>query len=172
MEPDDGVSGGGVDRLPADSDTEVDDTPAGAVRPSHLRWSHLGLVAAGGALGTAGREALSLAHPAAAGGFPVTTFLINAVGAFLLGFLLEYLTRGGPDEGHRRSLRLLLGTGVLGGFTTYSALATDTAVLTSGSTGLAFGYAAATLVVGVVASTVGIAAGSALPAPGSRAVGR
>lgn len=163
MRPDDRF-----DDLPVDADVQVDDTLAGAVRPPHLRWSYLGLVAVGGAIGTAGRELLTLSHPPSAGGFPVTTFLVNAVGAFLLGFLLEYLTRRGPDEGHRRTLRLLLGTGVLGGFTTYSAFATDIAVLTPDALDVALGYAAATLLLGVVASTAGIVAGTLLHATRSR----
>ncbi len=38
----------------------------------------------------------------------------------MLGALLESLARRGPDEGRRRAIRLLVGTGGLGGFTTYS----------------------------------------------------
>src|SRR5699024_11239433 len=57
---------------------------------------------------------------------PVGTFLANISGAFLLGLLVESLSRRGADHGRRRDLRLLLGTGLLGGYTTYSALANDT----------------------------------------------
>ncbi len=126
----------------------------------HLRWSCMGLVALGGATGTAIREALALTFPSAAGAFPLAIFVINITGAFLLGFLLEFILRRGADEGRRRTIRLLLGTGVLGGFTTYSSFATDTAVLSGDTLGVAFGYAAATLVVGVIASTCGIATGA------------
>ncbi len=50
---------------------------------------------------------------------PVVTLLtVNTVGAFLLGLLLGSLSRPGPRT---RAYRLLLGTGFLGGFTTYSA---------------------------------------------------
>ncbi|WP_371740714.1 CrcB family protein, partial [Frigoribacterium sp. CFBP 13712] len=92
----------------------------------HLRWRFIGLVALGGTIGTGLREALALSFPAAPGSIPVTILLINVVGAFALGLLLESLMRRGPDAGRRRDLRLFIGTGVLGGFTTYSALAVDT----------------------------------------------
>ncbi|PJJ65069.1 fluoride efflux transporter FluC [Compostimonas suwonensis] len=132
------------------------------MRPVHLRWSSIGLVALGGAFGTAAREALSLSIPAI-GGVPVAIFGINIVGAFLLGVLLEALVRRGPDEGRRRGIRLLLGTGVLGGFTTYSALATDTAVLLhDGQPFAAIGYSLATIVIGALATALGIVVGSAI----------
>jgi len=144
---------------PLDSDIEVDDDPG---RPVHLRASSLGLVALGGAVGTGIREALALTWPTPAGGLPVTILAINLVGAFVLGALLEALARRGPDEGRRRALRLLVGTGVLGGFTTYSALATDTAALAGSALGTALAYAALSIVVGAVASLAGVAAGGAL----------
>ncbi|KZC94323.1 MULTISPECIES: FluC/FEX family fluoride channel [Clavibacter] len=131
-------------------------------RPVHLRASSLGLVALGGAVGTGLREALALTWPAPAGGLPVTILLINLVGAFVLGALLEGLALRGPDEGRRRGIRLLVGTGVLGGFTTYSALATDAAVLTGSALGTALAYAALSIVVGAAASLAGVAAGGAL----------
>jgi CrcB protein len=133
-----------------------------AERPVHLRWSSIGLVALGGAVGTGIREALALTWPAPAGGFPVTVLLINVVGAFALGALLEALARSGPDEGRRRGIRLLVGTGVLGGFTTYSSLATDAAALTGPALGTALAYAGLTLVIGAAASVAGIASGAAL----------
>ncbi len=132
-------------------------TPAPAPRPVHLAWSSILLVLVGGTAGTAAREALSLAIPPV-GGIPVAIFLINIVGALLLGSLLEALSRRGPDAGRRRSLRLLLGTGFAGGFTTYSALAVDTGVLLAG--GDAFVgvlYALATVAVGALATVTGIA---------------
>ncbi|MDO4026634.1 CrcB family protein [Clavibacter michiganensis] len=148
-----------LDGAPLDSDVEVDDDPG---RPVHLRWSSLGLVALGGAVGTGIREALALTWPAPAGAIPVTILLINVVGAFVLGALLESLARRGPDEGRRRAIRLLVGTGVLGGFTTYSSLATDAASLTGSALGVAFAYAGLSLVVGAAASAAGIAAGAAI----------
>lgn len=131
-------------------------------RPPHLDLRLVALVAAGGAVGTGIREALALAWPAAPTGFPLTVFLINVVGAFALGLLLEGLRRRGADEGRRRILRVALGTGVLGGFTTYSSLATDVALRLGPATAIALGYAAASILLGFVASVAGIALASAL----------
>jgi CrcB protein len=113
-------------------------------------------------MGTAGREGLTLAVPAI-GRFPSTVFAINIVGALLLGMLLEALVRRGADQGGRRAIRLLVGTGVMGGFTTYSTLATDTAsLLAHGAAALAVTYALATVLVGACATGLGIAGGAAL----------
>lgn len=136
-------------------------------RPLHLRWRYVGLVALGGAVGTGIREALALMWPAVAHGFPTTIFVINIAGAFALGLLLETLSLRGADEGRRRLLRLAVGTGVLGGFTTYSSLATDVASRLGPAPGIALAYAAISLVLGVVAATVGIALAAALQRRGS-----
>jgi fluoride exporter len=133
----------------------------GTSRPVHLRWDAVALVALGGAAGTAARVAITLAVPSV-GVFAVGTFAINVVGAFLLGMLLEVLARRGPDAGQLRSIRLLFGTGFLGGFTTYSALATDTAMLTGGDTGTALAYSLGTILIGGVATWAGILIGSRL----------
>lgn len=137
-------------------------SPSTASRPVYLSWRFLALVAAGGAIGTMIREALTLLVPPW-GAFPAATFLINVAGAFLLGALLESLVRRGPDEGLRRSIRLFVGTGVLGGFTTYSSLAADTALRLSASQAeVGLLYAGATLFVGAVATWGGMAAASAV----------
>lgn len=143
--------------LPMDPDTDVNDVPvSGAARPVHLRWRYIGLVAIGGAAGTAAREAISLAIPPL-NGIPIAIFLINILGALFLGALLESLARRGPDEGRRRTLRLLLGTGVAGGFTTYSALATDTGFLIlSNQAWAGISYAALTVIFGALATLTGI----------------
>ncbi len=127
------------------------------MRPAHRRPRLILLVALGGALGTALREALALTWPAPAGGFPLTIFLINVVGAFALGFLLEALSHRGPDEGRRREVRLFVGTGVLGGFTTYSALATDTATLLGGPTAVGVAYGVVSVVAGFLTALLGVA---------------
>jgi CrcB protein len=143
-----------------DADTDTVDT--GRASPIHLNWRYLVMVFVGGAVGTAVREGLVLVIPNL-GGIPLAIFVINVFGAFLLGLLLEALSRGGPDEGRRRSLRLLLGTGFLGGFTTYSTLATGTTLLAvEGSNGLAIAYSLATVVLGAAASWGGIAAGASI----------
>lgn len=148
--------------LPTDSDIEVSDLPdSRAARPIHLRSRYIALVFAGGTAGTAARESISLAIPSI-GGIPLAIFLINILGALFLGALLEALARRGPDEGRRRTLRLLLGTGFAGGFTTYSALASDAGFLFIEGNPLAgAGYALATLLVGALATLVGIALAAA-----------
>lgn len=144
----------------------TDDTTAraseggGRARPVHLRWSSIGLVALGGTVGTAIREGLALTFPAPPGGFPLTVFAINLVGSFALGLLLETLVRRGSDEGARRTARLLLGTGLIGGFTTYSAFAVDVAALTDGAPAVAIGYAVGSVVLGAVAAGGGIVVGA------------
>ncbi|WP_258069905.1 CrcB family protein [Arthrobacter sp. SX1312] len=128
--------------------------------PPHLRPGYLGLVFLGGMGGTLARFGLSEVLPTPAG-LPVGIFLINIAGAFALGLLLEALARRGPDAGRRRGLRLLLGTGFLGGFTTYSALAVDSALLVGGGRVAAgLGYLAVSVLVGLGATVLGIAAGS------------
>lgn len=141
--------------LPLDSDIEVDDARTFAPRPVHLHWRYLGLVALGGMLGTGLREALSLAIPPVAG-IPFTTAAINIIGAFMLGFLLETLAHRGKDAGRRRALRLFVGTGLLGGFTTYSALATDTVLLLQHTPAAGIAYATGTLLLGALVTAGGI----------------
>jgi CrcB protein len=147
-----------------------DRLPARAPRPVHLRASSIGLVLLGGTLGTAAREAITLAVPEL-GGVPIALVAINLVGAFLLGLLLESLARGGPDVGARRSLRLLLGTGVMGGFTSYSALALGTdQLLADGAAGRGIAFALVSVVLGVACAAAGILVASsrgshAAPAP-------
>lgn len=126
-------------------------------RPVHLRLPYLGLALIGGTLGTAAREAITLAFPPV-NDVPWATMGINILGAFLLGLLLDGLARLGPDEGRRRRVRILVGTGLMGGFTTYSALATDTAgLLGAGDVGAGVAYGVGTVLIGGLATWAGIA---------------
>lgn len=126
-------------------------------RPPHRQLRLVGLVFLGGAAGTLARWAVGLVVPHVAR-VPLGTFVVNLVGAFVLGALLEHLARRGPDVGRRRALRLTLGTGFCGGFTTYSALAVDTdGLLRAGLVGHALAYALGTVVLGLAASALGIA---------------
>lgn len=137
------------------------------IRPLRLRGSYLAFVLAGGFVGTALREGLSLIFPAH--GAVYTIFWINVAGAFLLGLLLETLAQRGPDAGRRRAARLLLGTGLLGGFTTYSALAVDSATLVGdGHIAAGLAYATLSVLAGAVASFVGIVLAHAVRFRGSR----
>lgn len=113
-------------------------------------------VALGGAAGTLGRYALNRLIGDLAG-VPLGILVINISGAFLLGVLLDGLTLRGPDTGVMRRLRLLLGTGVIGGFTTYSLLAADIAgMVLRGELLLGVGYGLVTVVAGVLASWAGV----------------
>ena len=94
--------------------------------------------------------------------WPAATFSVNVVGALLLGVLIEALSRRGPDVGVRQRLRLFLGTGFLGAFTTYSTLAVDTdLLLRDGYASVAVLYAVGTVVVGFLATWFGIWAATA-----------
>lgn len=113
----------------------------------------LAAVFVGGAIGTATRSLLSDAFPHRGDQWPWTTFCINVIGAFLLGSLLEGLVRSGDDAGVRRLLRLGVGTGVMGGFTTYSTFMVETTDL---PWWLASAYLVATVVLGAIAAWAGI----------------
>lgn len=138
-------------------------------RPHHTDPVLVVSVAAGGALGSLARYGLSHALPPH-DGVPLGTLTENVVGAFVLGFLLQWLLSRGVENHRRRWLRLTLGTGVLGGFTTYSAFALELhGLLADGRAGIAVGYALATVVGGTLACVAGVAlAGSAA----RRAAGR
>jgi len=115
------------------------------------------LVFCGAAIGTLARASLSDAVPHDDGSWPWATFWINLVGSFVLGALLEALALGGPDKGLRRQIRLGVGTGVLGGFTTYSTFVVDLDVMTrAGHLPLAAGYAAVSVIVGLALAAAGM----------------
>lgn len=127
-----------------------------------MRIRALLLVFVGGAVGTAARAALDAAMPKP-GGFPLAILLINVVGALLLGVLLEALLRPVPEPVAVADLRLLLGTGVMGGFTTYSTLALGAVELVHGGRpGLGIGYLVLSVLLGIGASTLGILIGGRL----------
>ena len=132
-------------------------------RAPHRDWRLVGWVALGGAVGSVLRYAVALATPAP-GGWPLGTLAVNVVGAFLLGLLLEAVARRGPETRRLQRLRLTLGTGVLGGFTTYSSFALEAdQLLRDGAAPLAVGYLAATLVLGTLAALAGVAVGARTP---------
>lgn len=127
-------------------------------RPPHHDPRLIAVVALGGMVGTTARWALTHALGSAANGFPTATLVENVVGSFLLGALLEALLRRGDETPRGRVLRLGLGTGVLGGFTTFSALAYELERLVAGGqVTLALVYAILSLVLGILACVAGIA---------------
>jgi fluoride exporter len=121
------------------------------------RVGTLALILIGGMAGTAVRAGLEAAWPPASGQWPWTTFCINITGSLALGALLEFLGAG-SDDGWRRSVRLGVGTGVLGGYTTYSTFSVETVeLLRAGQWLPGLGYAAASVVGGVAAAAAAIA---------------
>lgn len=113
------------------------------------------LVMAGGAIGSALRYGVGLLLPAAATSFPAATILVNIIGSFVLGFTIG--TVGTPLELHPH-MRLLLGTGLCGGFTTYSAFAVESALLLENREPLIMGtYVVSTIVGCGLAALAGIA---------------
>ncbi|MER5178728.1 fluoride efflux transporter CrcB [Streptomyces sp. NPDC002896] len=113
-------------------------------------------VALGGAAGAAARYGASLLWPTAPDSFPWTIFAVNAVGCALMGVLMVVITEGRQTH---RLVRPFLGTGVLGGFTTFSTYAVDIARLTDlREAGAALGYLALTPVVALAAVWAGSAA--------------
>lgn len=126
-------------------------------RHDHLHPGLILIVAVGGAVGTAARYGLSTVV-APQGGWPVATLTANLVGAMLLGLLLEALVRAGEEIPRRRLIRLGLGTGVLGGFTTFSAFAVEVERLSAGgATATALCYFAVSLAGGLAACLGGVA---------------
>ena len=93
------------------------------------------LVACGGALGGVLREASRVALPSEPGTWGWSVLVVNAVGAFLLAALLAVLARR-PSQ----RARLLVGTGLLGGLTTFSGLVVDAVLLAEGSPASAAAY--------------------------------
>jgi len=127
-------------------------------RHEWLRPSSLALVFLGGCVGAGAREAL-LAFVPQLSPVPLTLLAINLLGAFLLGVLFEALIRR-MSEGAGR-VRLLLGTGLLGGFTSYSALALAvTALIVESQPWWALAYGVGTVVLGAAATLLGIALGA------------
>lgn len=81
----------------------------------------LGLVAAGGAIGAIARFGVALAFARPAIGFPYATLAVNSGGCLLLGLIMAWIAhRPGPDSLASEILRLGLGIGFLGAFTTFS----------------------------------------------------
>ena len=115
----------------------------------------LAAVFAGGAIGTlarAGLEALAAPDP---GHWPWPTFIVNIVGAFLLGFFVTRLLERLPTSSYRRPL---LGTGLCGGLTTFSTMQVETIkMLEHRHYGLAVGYTLASIAAGLVAMYVATA---------------
>ncbi len=110
------------------------------------------VIAGGGVLGSLARYAAGLWWPTGTGRFPWTTLGVNAVGCALIGVLLVLVT---DVFSVHRLVRPLLGTGVLGGFTTFSTYAVDSQrLITTGHAGLGLANIGLTMAVAIAAVTV------------------
>ena len=116
---------------------------------------HLVLVAIGGAVGSSLRHLVNLAALRFVGpGFPWGTMAINIVGSFAMGVFIELLVRRLDAS---NEVRLFVATGVLGGFTTFSAFSLDFAVLWErGASIPALAYLLASVVGAIVALFMGL----------------
>lgn len=145
--------------FPVDPDvTEVDlpTVPERALRLLRTRRDILLVIALGGALGAAARYGLSRALPHAAGEFPWSTLLTNVAGCFAIGVLMVVVVERLPSS---RLVRPFFGTGLLGGFTTFSTYAVDTrALLAAGRPAAAATYLFGTLVLGLLAVVLALRA--------------
>jgi CrcB protein len=114
------------------------------------------VIAAGGALGAAARYGLARSLPHSPGEFPWSTLITNVAGCLAIGVLLVLVVEHLPAS---RLVRPFFGTGLLGGFTTFSTYAVDTrALLADGRPAVAAAYLLGTLVLGLVAVLVGLRA--------------
>ncbi|MEU6990898.1 fluoride efflux transporter CrcB [Streptomyces sp. NPDC046465] len=86
------------------------------------QWQILAAVSVGGGIGAVARYGASRTWPGTTGGFPWTTLVVNAVGCAAIGVLMVLVSELGTAH---RLVRPFLGTGVLGGFTTFSTYAVD-----------------------------------------------
>lgn len=127
---------------PTDPDVDLR-VPAERRQSWRAQGPIVAVVALGGAIGASARYGASLVWPAAAGSFPWTTLWVNALGCAVIGVFMVLIT---DVWAAHRLVRPFFGTGVLGGFTTFSTYAVDIQKLVDGGhprTGLA--YLAATL---------------------------
>lgn len=119
------------------------------------------LVCAGGALGSGARYLVSTWAARALGAdFPRGTLLVNVTGSFVLALLFAV-----PGSRLSPELRLFLGAGICGGYTTYSSFNTETlALFEQGSAALAAANLALTVIACLVAGIAGLALGRWLAA--------
>jgi CrcB protein len=116
---------------------------------------NLVLVAIGGAVGSSLRHLVNVAAMRLVGpGFPWGTMAINIAGSFAMGVFIALL---GRRFNASNELRLFVATGILGGFTTFSAFSLDFAVLWErDASGQAFAYAAGSVVISLLALFAGL----------------
>jgi CrcB protein len=114
------------------------------------------MVALGGAIGATARYGAVLLWPVQTGGFPWATFWVNVVGCAVIGAFMVVIT---DVWAAHRLVRPFFGTGVLGGFTTFSTYAVDIQkLLDAGHPGTGLAYLAATLFAALAAVWLAVTA--------------
>ncbi|MFF8732377.1 fluoride efflux transporter FluC [Streptomyces sp. NPDC015171] len=143
--------------MPAPKTQTVGARPLSGRRPEwRAQLPVVAVVAFGGALGAVARYALLLARPTPPGGFPWATFGTNAAGCAIIGVFMVLITE---VRAAHRLLRPFFGTGVLGGFTTFSTYAVDSrGLLDGGRPGIGLACLAATPLAALAAVWLGSAA--------------
>jgi CrcB protein len=112
-------------------------------------YRELAAIFAGGALGTLARATLNTLTVGDPARWPWATFTVNIVGAFLVGYFTTRLLERLPLSSYRRPM---LGTGLCGGLTTFSTMQVETLnMVEHGHWGLAIGYTATSIVLGLAA---------------------
>lgn len=124
--------------------------------PFHRQPGYLVAVCVGGSLGTALRYA-GEGFIVSIGPWPLGTTIINLLGAFLLAVFLGVMLDLGELSRRQHALRLSIGTGVMGGFTTYSSLAMETTTLLhDGPLSVAMLYPLTSMIAGLLVSLAGL----------------
>src|SRR4051812_45780053 len=139
--------------MPTDADVGLH-VPRQRAELRKAPWAVLGVISAGGVLGATARHGLALALPHQPGQFPLATFVTNVSGCLLIGVLMVLITEVWAAH---RLLRPFLGTGLLGGYTTFSTYSVDVQQLVAaGEARTALLYLAGTLIAALSAVYAGI----------------
>lgn len=123
--------------------------PEAGPRPGNPQTAVVAAVSFGGVIGACARYGASLLWPTASGGFPWTTLVVNVTGCALIGVFMVVI---GEAWAAHRLVRPFFGTGVLGGFTTFSTYAVDIERLVAkGEAGTGLAYLGLTLLAALAA---------------------
>jgi CrcB protein len=128
---------------------------AGRFAPGNLKMNYV-LVFIGGGLGSVLRHTINVVSQRFLGShFPYHTFIINITGSTIMGLIAGYLAFKGDAV---QSWRLFIMTGILGGYTTFSAFSLDAGLLYErGEVGLAAAYVLGSVVLSIIGLFAGLA---------------